>query len=93
MPVKKPMHTDDQLRNLEIELEDQFLPVRPDPEFVHRLRRRLVSSSGVTLEGQDHLLNLVLALGIVMAGLFAVVALIRGIYGLVKVLDLIHKTP
>jgi hypothetical protein len=91
MREDKSPDAENELRDLEIELEDQFMPVHPDPEFVHRLRRRLTSPQEMTLESQNQLLNLALALGIVTAGLFALVAAARGIYEMLKGFGIIRK--
>lgn len=64
--------------------ENQFgatlAPVKPNPEFIQHLRKRLAATPEMVLEGESQLFDAMIALGLVMSGLLALVTILWGIY-------------
>lgn len=60
----------DMLDNFEQELENSLAPINPNPEFVYRLRRRLLSEPTIILEQQKNtIMFLVVSLGLFIGAL------------------------
>ena len=72
------------LEGFEIDLEERFTPVRPNPEFVDRLRRRLADSRGTQLEIPNRMVNLGIAVLILVAWLLVTVGSARLFYNLLS---------
>lgn len=78
------------LEGFEIELEERFAPVKPSPEFVDRLRRRLTYPQGTELEIPNQMVNLGLAAAILIIGLFLTVGLARLIFEFLVAIGVVH---
>ena len=81
----------DNLDDMEIQLQSSLSPVKPNPEFVQQLRRRLTSPPTMVLEMRSHLFDLFVALSIVMGGILILVMILRGIYELLVLIGLIRS--
>ncbi len=64
----------------ETQLESTLAPVKPNPEFIQHLRKRLTTTPAMVLEGESRLLDAMIALGLVMSGIIILVTLLWGIY-------------
>lgn len=76
--------TEDSVSDLESQLESSLHPVRPNQEFVQRLRTQLVIPPDMELEIQPIGRNLLITLGIVMAVQMSILLAIQVIYGIIR---------
>jgi hypothetical protein len=79
------------LEGFEIELEERFAPVKPNPEFVDRLRRRLAYGQGTELEIPNQMVNLGIVTSILVIGLLLTVGLARLIYDFLRLIGVTHS--
>jgi hypothetical protein len=75
---------------MESRLQTRLTPVRPDPEFVDRLRKRLISPPDMMLESQSGFLNLFLVLGIVSGGVIVLTLVLRLILFILDGMGVFH---
>jgi hypothetical protein len=91
MKDEKNPEMESDLQDFEIELEERFSPVNPNPEFVDRLRKRLSTSQETELEIPNRILNLGIVLAILLAGLLLTAGLARLLYELLVLIGLIRS--
>jgi hypothetical protein len=68
------------ISNFETQLESTLSPVKPNPEFIQHLRKRLTTTPVMILEGESRLLDAMIALGLVMSGILILVTILWGVY-------------
>jgi hypothetical protein len=76
-PRKWNSDVPDDLIELESHLASSFHAVHPNPEFVHTLRGRLMSTPAVVIENRERLLDVLSVLGLIMAGFTLVAGALR----------------
>jgi hypothetical protein len=87
---KQKSNPNEDLEGFEIELEERFAPIRPDPQFVDRLRRRLTYPSETELEIPNRIVNLGMTVVILVVGLLLTVGMARFIYDFLALVGIIH---
>ncbi|MCL4561344.1 MAG: hypothetical protein M1281_12100 [Chloroflexi bacterium] len=78
------------ISGMENRLQMRLTPVRPDPEFVDRLRKRLTSPPDTMLEPPTGFFNIFLVLGIVSGSVLALTLVLRLIILILDELGVFH---
>ncbi len=87
---RRPRLSPQQLDQVESQLESAFSPVRPNPEFVNRLKQNLSNPPDMGLEMRSQLVEAIQALGIAMVGILTISLVLRIVWMLFKWIGLIH---